>query len=336
MTLTTLLGLIADPERPKLPESPLFWMPRDASITSRNVDWVWDFMVWMSVLCAIGIFVVMFYFVWRFRAKSRAANELAEASSEHNTTLEITWSVIPLVICIALFVWGFRGYVDLRTPPKDALEIHATGQKWKWSFDHTCPSGDKLSEDKLHAPIDTPVRVIISSMDVLHALFIPNFRTKMDAVPGRYTDLWFQATEAGNFPIFCAEYCGTAHSDMLTSVVVHPPGEYEKWLQEECGKADDKVGAPRGEMLYTKKGCDVCHSIDGSTKIGPSWKGLFGKTQSFVSGPPVQVDENYLRESILDPQAKIVQGFTPAMPPFQGQLSDRDLTGLIEYIKTLK
>ena len=326
--------MVADPKLPKLPESPLFWMPRDASVTSRNVDWVWDFMVWLSLVSVIGIFVAMFYFVWRYRATSRAANELAEPSSEHNTTLEITWSVIPLVICIALFVWGFKGYVDLRTPPKGAIELHATGQKWKWTFDHTCASGSVLTDDTLHAPVDTPVRMIIGSVDVLHSLFMPNFRTKMDAVPGRYTDLWFQATEAGTFPIFCAEYCGTQHSDMLSNVVIHPAGEYEKWLKDACDKADNIDGAPRGEMIFNKKGCNACHTVTGAPGIGPTWKGLFGKTENIAGGASIKVDENYIRESILDPQLKVVQGFPPSMP--QTKLSDRDVAGVIEYIKSLK
>lgn len=336
MTLSTLLSLVADPPKHKLPDSPLFWMPRDSSVTSRNVDWVWDFMIWLSVFSVTAIFVVLLYFIWKYRAKSRGANEQAEPSSEHNTTLEITWSVIPLIICIALFVWGFKGYVDLRTPPKDSLELHATGQKWKWTFGHTCASGKTLTQDTLHAPVDTPVRVLIGSVDVLHSLFIPNFRTKMDAVPGRYTDLWFQATEAGTFPIFCAEYCGTSHSDMLSNVVVHPPGGYEQWLEEACAADDVLEGAPRGAKLFTEKGCDVCHSVDGTPKIGPSWKGLFGKSEALVGGTEAKVDENYLRQSILDPQAQVVQGFAPSMPPYQGQLSDKDITGLIEYIKTLK
>jgi cytochrome c oxidase subunit 2 len=158
----------------------------------------------------------------------------------------------------------------------------------------------------------------------------------MDAVPGRYTDLWFQATKPGDYPIFCAEYCGTSHSDMLTHVVVHPPGEYEKWLDATCKAADSDVGAPRGAKLYEKQGCNTCHSIDGTPKIGPTWKGLFGKTETFADGSTLKADENYLRESIVDPAAKVVKGYAPSMPTYQGKLSDKDLDGLVEYIKTLK
>lgn len=331
-----LLALLTDPAKlPVSPPSDSFWLPIDASVTTRNIDWVWDFLVWMSVLTALAVFVAMFHFVTKYRAKSRAANEQAEPSAEHNTALEITWSVLPLFVVIALFVWGFKGFVDLRTPPKDSMEIHATGQKWKWTFDYKCPSGG-MTEDTLHVPIDRPVRMIISSVDVLHALYIPAFRTKMDAVPGRYTDLWFQATKAGDYPLFCAEYCGTSHSDMLAHVIVHPPGGYEKWLDGACKAADSLEGPERGKQLYTKQGCDTCHSIDGTPKIGPTWKGIFGKSGTFTDGSSYTVDENYLRESMLDPAAKVVKGYAPSMPTYQGKLSEKDLIGLIEYMKTLK
>ncbi len=331
-----LLALLAEPAKlPKLAPSDSFWLPVDASVTTRNIDWVWDFMIWMSVLTTLAIFVAMFHFTTKYRAKSRAANEHAEHSSEHNTALEITWSVLPLFVVIALFVWGFKGFVDLRTPPKDSMELHATGQKWKWTFDYKCPTGN-LTYDELHVPIDRPVRMLISSVDVLHALYIPSFRTKMDAVPGRYTDLWFQATKAGEYPIFCAEYCGTSHSDMLSHVTVHPAGEYETWLDKTCKEADSETGAPRGAKLFERQGCSTCHTTDGTPKIGPTWKGLWGKEEHTADGKTYKVDENYLRESMLDPAAKVVQGFAPSMPTYQGKLSDKDIDGLIEYIKTLK
>jgi cytochrome c oxidase subunit 2 len=331
-----LLALLAEPKLPQSAPSDSFWLPIDASVTTRNIDWVWDFMVWMSVLTALAIFVAMFHFVTKYRAKSRAANEAPEKSAEHNTTLEIAWSVLPLFVCIALFVWGFKGFVDLRTPPRDAMELHATGQKWKWTFDYTCSEGN-MTEDTLHVPVDRPVRMLINSVDVLHALYIPSFRVKMDAVPGRYTDLWFQATKPGDYPVFCAEYCGTSHSDMLTHVVVHQAGDYEKWLGDTCKKNfSGPPSAERGKELYSKQGCETCHTVDGTAKIGPSWKGLFGKSESFADGSSLKVDENYLRESMMDPASKVVKGFAPSMPTYQGKLSDRDITSLIEYIKTLK
>jgi cytochrome c oxidase subunit 2 len=239
--------------------------------------------------------------------------------------------VVPLLICIALFVWGFQGFVNLRTPPKGALEIHVTGQKWRWLFQY--PHG---TEDVLHVPVNRDVRMIIQSADVLHSLFIPNFRVKMDAVPGRYTDLWFHATKTGEFPILCAEYCGTSHSDMLTKVVVHEPGGYEKWQKDMIAEQDKIEPVKLGGLMYQKQGCAACHSVDGSRGIGPSWKGIFGKPEKLSGGASVVVDENYIRESITDPAAKIVDGYAPSMPTYQGKLNDRQLSGIIEYIKTLK
>jgi len=331
MTMTPLFLLQPAQTLPKFPESDTFWMPLSASTTTYQIDWLYMFMIWMSVICSVGIFAAMAYFVSKYRAGSRAQNEISEPSSEHNTALEIGWSIAPLFVVIALFVWGFRGFVDLRTPPKGALEIQVTGQKWKWLFDY--PHG---TEDVLHVPIDRDVRMVIHSVDVLHSLFIPNFRVKMDAVPGRYTDLWFHATKVGEFPIECAEYCGTSHSDMLTHVVVHEPGGFEKWLAEQQKKMFDIPLPELGKLMYDKQGCATCHSTDGTPRIGPSWKGIFGKTEHFVGGKTLVVDEDYIRESITDPQAKIVDGFPPSMPTYQGKLSDRQLSGVIEYIKTLK
>jgi cytochrome c oxidase subunit II len=320
------------PALPKMPESPQFWMPRASSTVAGGIDWLFEVMVWLSVICALLILGAMIHFSIKYRATSRAANERVEMSTDHNTTLEITWSVIPLIVVVALFVWGFKGYVDLRTMPKDAVEVRATGQKWKWIFEY--PNG--LTDDTLHAPVNTNVRVVISAVDVLHSLYMPNFRTKMDAVPGRYTELWFNATEPGVFPIFCAEYCGTSHSDMLANVVVHEPGGYEQYLEKAAEKIRAMPPVERGKLIYEKQGCATCHTIDGSTKIGPSWKGVWGKQETLTNGQTVTVDENYIMDSVNDPQGKIVQGFPPSMPTYKGKLKDYEIEGLIAFIKSLK
>jgi cytochrome c oxidase subunit 2 len=333
MTSRLLLAIAAQPQKlPKFPESQSFWMPFEGSVTVRAVDWVYYFMYWMSVISVAAIFGAMLYFIFKYKAKSRAANERALRSPDHSTTLEVTWSVLPLFVVIALFVWGFKGFVDLRTPPKDSLEIRATGQKWKWLF--TYPGG--MTDDTLHVPVDRPVRMVINSVDVIHSLYLPNFRQKMDAVPGRYTDLWFQATRAGDYPVECAEYCGTSHSNMLTHVVVHPPGGYEQWVQEQQSKLTNLPPEELGKLLYEKQGCNACHTVTGAALIGPTWKGLFGKTESFADGSSAKVDENYIRQSIVDPGAKVVQGFAPSMPTFAGKLKDAEIDGIIAYIKSLK
>jgi cytochrome c oxidase subunit 2 len=193
-----------------------------------------------------------------------------------------------------------------------------------------------LTHPELHVPMGRNVRVLIQSVDVLHSLFIPEFRVKMDAVPGRYTELWFHATSEGTFPVYCAEYCGTAHSDMLTRVVVHSQQGFKDWVAEEIRKIESMPLVDLGLLTYNQSGCATCHSIDGSPKVGPTFKGLFGKQENIVGLGGVPVEENYLRESILEPQAKIVDGFPPSMPTFKGQLSDRRVSGLIEYIKTIQ
>jgi cytochrome c oxidase subunit 2 len=288
--------------------------------------------MWMSAVCMLAIVGVMVYFCVRYAASSRKANEPAESQEDHSNALEVTWSVIPLFVVIGLFVVGFQQYVELRTAPRAAYEVHATGQRWKWGFEY--PEG--LSHPELHVAVNRNVRIMIQSVDVLHSLFIPEFRVKMDAVPGRYTELWFKATQEGTFPVYCAEYCGTAHSDMLTRVVVHDEQGFEGWVAYEIRKIESLPLVELGELTYNQSGCSTCHSTDGSTKVGPTFQGLFGKSEAIIGKDAVLVDENYLRESILEPQAKIVQGFPPSMPTFKGQLSDRRISGLVEYIKTLK
>lgn len=316
---------------PKLPDSPFFLMPPQASTISGEIDWLFNVILWICSIVTIGVIIAMAYFVKKYGAKSRIANEKAEKTSEHNTTLEIAWSVIPLVITIAFFVWGFKGYVNLRTIPRDSLEVQVTAQKWSWLFEH---SGFASAE--LHVPVNTKVRVIIRSTDVLHALWIPAFRTKMDAVPGRYTDLWFEATQTGTFPIHCAEYCGRSHSDMWSQVVVHTQADFEAWKKAEQDKNDNTPPVALGAKLAQERGCFSCHTIDGSPSVGPSWKGLFGARQNYTDGSTVVIDENHLKESIEDPQAKIRVGFPPSMPTFKGQINDKQITGLVEYIKSLK
>ncbi len=323
-----------EPERflPKVPESSNFWMPNAGSDLAHSIDGLFMYITWVSAVSVMGIFAAMFIICYKYRAKTREANQQALSQVDHSNTLEITWSVIPFFFLVSIFVWGFKDFVTLRTPPKDAIEIYATGQKWKWTFKY--PTGHVDSE--LHVPKDTNVRVIIKSVDVLHSLYIPEYRVKMDAVPGRYTDLWFKANYAGTFPIFCTEYCGKQHSDMLSQITVHEGTGYDDWLK----KAEEAIYSQPlekiGEIMYKKFGCGACHSLDGTPNTGPTFKGLFGRTETLATGQQVVVDENYIRKSILEPQADIVQGFPPQMPSFKGQMKDKAIDGLIAYLKTLK
>ena len=205
-------------------------------------------------------------------------------------------------------------------------------QKWDWLFKY--PTGH-VDED-LHVPVNQPVRLVMQSKDVIHSLFIPDFRLKMDVVPGRYTKTWFHATEPGQHLLLCTEYCGTGHSDMSATVVVHKSGEFEQWLEDAARFAENLSPADRGGLLYRKRGCSGCHTIDGTAKTGPSLKGIFGQTHAFSNASPVVVDENYIRESIIDPSAKVREGYKDQMNSYKGQLSDDEIGDLIEFIKSRK
>jgi len=302
------------------------WMPVDASAGAPAVDRLFYFILGVSALFFALIVGLMIVFVVRFRR--RGVGE-AEPSPTHNTWLEVTWSGIPLLLVIAIFAWGFKVYLDMNTPPANAYEVQVTGQKWKWLF--TYPNGHV--DENLHVPVDRPVKLVMTSEDVIHSFFVPAFRVKRDVVPGRYATLWFEATRVGEFQALCAEYCGTSHSDMLAQVVVHPPGGFERWLAEAADLTARMPPAEAGERLFRTRGCAQCHAMDGSVKIGPSLVGVVGRRVALRDGSTVVADENYVRESILEPQAKIAAGFEPVMPTFKGRLKDQEITALIAYLK---
>jgi len=310
-----------------------FWLPRQGSTTAERVDFLFHAVTGISIFFFVLITVVLLYFVWKYRARTGHA---AQASADHNQKLEITWTVIPLLIVIWIFWEGFTGFLDLQTPPANAYEVQVLGQKWKWLF--TYPNG--VVDDNLHVPPDEPVRLVMTSQDVIHSLFVPDFRIKRDAVPGRYEREWFQAKEPGEYQLFCAEYCGTSHSAMLAKVIVHRSRpEFDRWLAD-AGNFLDKLPPEKlwegGQKLYNQRGCKQCHSVDGVAGIGPSFKGIWGHQQPLKGGGQVLVEENYVRESIVNPQAKIVAGYEPVMPTYQGRLKDKEITAIIAYLKTLE
>jgi cytochrome c oxidase subunit 2 len=283
------------------------------------------------IVCTVFYALViglMALFVIRYRSRPRAATAV---TASHNTLLEITWTVIPLGIVAVIFWQGFQAYMDMRTAPAGCYEIRVTGQQWSWLFAY--PNGHV--DENLHVPVDEPVRLTMTSKDVIHSLWIPDFRVKMDLVPGRYTSTWFRAVRPGTYTLLCAEYCGDQHSDMLSSVVVHPTGEFEEWLKDAADYTKRLPPVEAGKLLYQRHGCAQCHSIDGTAGNGPTFKGIFGETHDLVGGGKVLVDENYIRESILEPQAQVRAGFQPIMSTYQGQLSDDDIAALIEFIKSL-
>lgn len=308
-----------------------FWLPPPSSTSAVWVDRAFYFLLYVSAFFFLLIVTLMTLFVVRYRRREGVG---PGESPTHNTALEILWSGIPIVLVAIMFGLGFAGYIDLRTPPRGAYDIRVSGQKWSWSFQY--PNG--YVDANLHVPVDAPVKLTMSSKDVIHSLFIPAFRVKQDLLPDRYTTLWFTATRPGEYDLLCAEYCGTSHSEMLAKVIVHGPGQFEPWLQEAHRRRMNLSPVDLGRELYqfAPGGCAVCHSIDGTRKVGPSFKGIYGQTHDFEKAAPALVDDNYIRESILNPSAKIRKGYPDQMTVYKGQLSDDQITALIEYIKTLK
>ena len=270
----------------------------------------------------------MVYFVIIYR---RRPGHAAQPTAKSNSALEITWTVIPLIIVAYIFYAGFDAYMQMHESPQNSYEILVKARKWDWFF--TYPNGHIDSD--LHVPVDQPVKLIMSSEDVIHSLSIPAFRVKMDCVPGRYTYAWFQGSRVGSYMLLCTEYCGDSHYDMQANVVVHKPGEFDAWLTEAANFYKNLPPAEAGKILFTRR-CNQCHSDDGTAKTGPTFKGIFGQTHKLTDGRSVEVDMDYIRESIMDPQAKIREGYQPVMPTFKGILNDDQITYLIEYIKSLQ
>ena len=306
-----------------------FWFPVQGSTNAAEVDWLFDFILYISVFFFVLIVGLVAVFVYRYR--SRPGVE-AERTATHHTPLELLWTIVPTILVIIIFYFGLNGYIDTRSPPRNAREVLVTGQKWSWSF--TYPNG--TIDADLHVPVGEPTRLVLRSEDVLHSFFVPAFRMKMDVVPGRYGKVWFTPVAAGEYQVFCAEYCGQNHSGMLTKVIVHEPGGFEKWLRDVEEKNMNKSPVELGAGLYKTRGCMQCHSIDGTPGIAPSFKGIYGEMQALADGKSVKVDEDYIHESIIEPQAKIVRGYAPVMPTFKGKLKDKEIAGIIEFIKSLK
>ena len=309
------------------------WIPEVASNLAGKVDGVLWVITLISVVFFILITALLVYFSIKYKRRS---DDDETPYITGNEPLEIIWTVIPSILLILLFIYGYVVYMDMRTPPKDAVDINVVGKQWLWEFDYY---NGKKTLNELYVKQNVPVRMVMRAEDVLHSFFVPQFRVKQDILPGRYTQLWFTPTKVGTFDLFCAEYCGTGHSKMLAKVIVLSPEAYDIWengaeIEEGPGNAG-LTPVELGEKLYTEKGCNACHSVDGSVVLGPSFKGLYGRTGKFNNGESYTVDENYISQSILEPQAQIVEGFQPVMPSFKGILSDDDIAGLIAYIKTL-
>lgn len=301
-----------------------------AATHAAEMDGLFIFITILTIFFFFFNGALIFYAAKRW--KRRSENEVTPHIT-HDTRLELLWSLIPLVVVMLIFFWGFKGYVSAWVAPNDAMEIVVTGKKWLWEFEY--PDGTRALND-LHVPVNRPVKLVMHAEDVIHSFFVPAFRLKRDVLPGRYTELWFTATEPGVYQVYCTEYCGKGHSDMLARIYVDTPEEYEVFLREGDEQVRKMPLKELGKLVYENKGCATCHSIDGSRGQGPTFKGIWGKTERGTDGKEYLVDENYIRDSILNPNAVVVQGYEPIMPTFQGLLREREILGVIEYIKSLQ
>jgi cytochrome c oxidase subunit 2 len=297
--------------------------PERASTTAASVDALYIFLLIVTALMTALIFTALVYFAARYRRQDGVLAEQIEGS----TPLELTWSIIPLFVFLAIFGWGAVVYFKGRTPPRDSTEVYVVAKQWMWKLEH---AEGQREINELHVPVGRDVKLIMTSQDVIHSFYVPAFRIKQDVLPGRYTVEWFRATKPGTYHLFCAEYCGTTHSGMIGSIVVMEPAQYEAWMS---GGTTGPLSAT-GEKVFAELGCVTCHRSDTQGR-GPNLQGVFGKPVLLEDGRTVTADENYVRESILDPGAKIVSGFKPVMPTFQGLVSEEQLNALVAYVKSL-
>ena len=312
-------------------DSGSLYMPPANSTIASEVDALFYFIYYTAIVFFVLVISFTAFFVFKYR---RRGEKQLTSGVDHNLKLEVLWTVIPTILVIIVFVWGFRTYLKMNVAPRDALEIKATGQKWFWTFDY---QNGANSLNDLYVPVSQPVKLLMSSQDVIHSFFVPDFRVKMDVLPNRYTITWFEALNVGEYDIYCTEYCGKGHSEMLGKVMVLSKEDYALWLENAAIDIPEGVSLEEaGAELYQTKACITCHSIDGKPGVAPSFLGLFGSREKLTDGSDILVDENYIRESILNPQAKVTLGYQPVMPTFQGVLKDRQIDALITYIKSLK
>lgn len=312
-------------------------MPAAASTYAGRVDAVYFFLIAVSAFFALLIAGLIVVFAIQYRRRS---DDETPAPIEGSLALELTWSIIPFVIAMVIFFWGAQLFVSLKTSPKNAIDVFVVGRQWMWKVQHL---EGRREINVMHVPVGRPIKVTLTSEDVIHDFFVPAFRIKEDAVPGRYTEEWFEATRVGTYHLFCSQYCGTQHSRMIGEIVVMEPADYQAWLSgSDAASAGDAAGASAavpvaaaGEALFGRFGCGTCHRGE-SGALGPTLTGVFGSQVRLQSGDTITADESYVRESILNPQAKIVAGYPPVMPTFKGQVSEEELLQLITYIKTLR
>jgi len=302
------------------------FFPQQASEQAAQIDALYFFLVAVTAFFTLLIAVLVAVFAVKFRRKHDAEVGVPIHGS---LALELLWTFIPLGICMVMFVWGAQVFFHMTRAPKGAMEIHVVGKQWMWKAQHM----DGAREiNELHVPIGKPVKLIMGSEDVIHSFSIPSFRVKADVIPGRYNTMWFTASKPGKYHIFCTQYCGTKHSAMIGTVTALEPADYQAWLS---GGSTSGTLAEAGQKLFTDLSCVTCH-MENAQGRGPVLKGLYGKQVLLANGQTVTMDDAYIRESVLNPQAKVVAGFQPIMPTFQGLVTEEQLLQIIAYVKSLK
>jgi cytochrome c oxidase subunit 2 len=303
--------------------TPLF--PEQASTFAHDVDALYLFLIAVTAFFSllIGALVVVFAIKYRRKSPDEVALEVHESG-----LLEIVWTVIPFGLVLVMFFWGAKVFFQITRPPANSIEIYVTARQWMWKLQHT---DGRREMNELHVPVGSPVRLIMASEDVIHSFFVPAFRFKRDVVPGRFSTAWFEATRPGKYHLFCAEYCGTRHSNMIGWIYVMTPADYQAWLS---GGTPGETLASAGAKRFVEQACNTCHGEQKGAR-GPSLSGLYGKTVRMQSGQTLPADEAYIRESIVNPQAKILEGYPPIMPTYQGLISEEGLLQLTAYIKSL-
>ena len=303
------------------------FVPDSASSMSWKVDAVYFYLSGVTLFFTLLISAILIFFVIRYRRRTPYEIPRPVAGSHK---LETLWTVIPFVIAMTIFGWSAKVYFEQYTPPQNAIEVYVVGKQWMWKIQH---STGQREINELHVPVGKKIKLIMATEDVIHDFFVPAFRMKADVVPGKFTTQWFEATKTGTYHLFCAEYCGMNHSGMIGSIIVMEPREFDNWLSGNTGTT---TPAAAGQQLYQTLGCASCHGANGEGGRGPTLLGMFGKQTQLVGGQIIRADEPYIRESIMNPQAKLVEGFGPIMPTFQGQISEDQLVQLVAYIKSLQ
>ncbi|MEM6674461.1 MAG: cytochrome c oxidase subunit II [Planctomycetota bacterium] len=318
-----------------------FWMPATASETSKDVDAMFNFIMWTCYIFSalIGILMVVFCIKYRRRPGVRA-----DQSITHNTPLEIVWSVIPTILVAVMFWGGYVTFLDLRTPPPDAMKVNVSAYRWGWNFMY---QNGVESPQEFHVPANTPIEMVMTSQDVLHSFHLPAFRQKSDILPNRYTKIWFDSGEPGEYRVYCTEYCGKSHSSMYAKLVVEPRADYERWIEKVGNWMVDENGELKppleiGRLTYSRRGCNACHSIDGAPGTGPTFAGLWGRTRNFDDGTSAVADENYIVQSIHEPYSQIVvneetgASYGKQMTVYSPKLPEEQVNGIIALVESLK